>query len=93
MKESYLIVPEEFLALLKKSQEKIISILEESKSLNMPTYLTERQAMQLFNRKATWFWKLRREKILPYSKIGASIYYSLDDIQKALAQSKVESQK
>lgn len=88
MKHSLIIVPEEFLNELKNKQEKIITLLEGKKTDKIPQYITEKEAQALFNRKATWFWEMRRKGILPYSRIGKSIYYSIADLERLFEKGK-----
>ncbi len=51
-------------------------------------YITEKQAREIFQRQATWFWQMRKNGILPYSKIGKTIYYAKSDIKKLFDQTK-----
>ena len=51
-------------------------------------YITEKQAREIFQRQATWFWQMRKDGILPYSKIGKTIYYAKSDIKKLFDQTK-----
>ena len=93
MKESILIVPEEFLLLMKEKQDKIISLLERSDHSQPSEILTERQAMEVFKRKATWFWQMRKSGMLPYSKIGKSIFYLTSELEKLLHDSTINISK
>lgn len=91
MKHSLLIVPEDFLNELKIKQDQIINLLEGKKPVGIPQYITEKEAQVLFQRKATWFWKMRRDGILPFSRIGKSIYYSTDDLNRLFESSKASN--
>ena len=51
-------------------------------------YITEKQAREIFQRQATWFWQMRKDGNLPYSKIGKTIYYAKSDIQKLFERTK-----
>jgi hypothetical protein len=44
-------------------------------------YITEKEARTIFQRKSTWFWQMRKEGKLPFSKIGKTIYYSKAEIK------------
>lgn len=84
MKQSLILVPEEFLSEIKNKQDQIISLLESKKDGQLPKFITEKEAKCIFNKQSTWFWQMRRDGILPFSKIGKSIFYSIDDLNKVL---------
>jgi hypothetical protein len=87
MKELLTIIPETFLKEIKENQEKIIDLLN-SKENRKKGFVTEKEAKLLFNRKSTWFWQMRKNGILPFSKIGKSIYYSTNDIDSLIENNK-----
>jgi hypothetical protein len=87
MKELLTIIPETFLKEIKENQEKIIDLLN-SKENRKKGFVTEKEARLLFNRKSTWFWQMRKNGILPFSKIGKSIYYSTNDIDSLIENNK-----
>jgi hypothetical protein len=91
MKQSLLIIPEEFLNEIKAKQEKIIGLLENYNKDSEPIYLTEKEAKELLKKKSTWFWQMRRDGLLPYSKIGKSIFYSVKDLNSILEKGKINS--
>lgn len=88
MKQALLLVPEELLNSINEKQDKILKLLENSSSNPVTDYITEKEAMEIFKRKATWFWQMRKNKALPFSKIGKAIYYSITDIKNLLDKSK-----
>jgi hypothetical protein len=91
MKESLVLVPEQFLQSLSEKTDEILTLLKKGSKDLENGFITEKQAMSLFKRRSTWFWQMRRCGALPYSKIGKSIYYSLKDIQALLESNKVNS--
>lgn len=91
MKESFLAIPVEFLEKVSEAQQKILLILEKNHGLTNSGFITEADAKLLLKRKSTWFWQMRKSGILPYSKIGKSIYYSLDELNKLVKDSKSSS--
>jgi hypothetical protein len=88
MKESLLIIPEEFLKAINEKQDQIIDMLKGQNQTRASDFINEKEAQQIFKRKSTWFWKMRKNGILPYSKIGKSIYYCMSDLNTVLECSK-----
>ena len=93
MIESLLIIPEQFLKELAEKQHKILELLNNKSSDESSYCMTEKQAREIFNRKSIWFWQMRKDGKLPYSKIGKSIYYSSKDLRKMFedAQNNIET--
>ena len=90
MKETFLLIPEEVLKTINEKQDKILELLSNQKESTTTDFITEREAKEIFKRKATWFWQMRKNGILPFSKIGKSIYYSVKDLKKLMEDSKSE---
>lgn len=63
-------------ALLKKGA----SILQDESSLSFE-WLNNDQVMKILDSSRNTVKKLRREKVLPYCKIGGKIYYNSIDVQ------------
>ncbi len=83
----YLIVPHEILESIEKNQIEILNLLKgkgkpETEALN---YVDEKKAIELVGKKATWFWQMRKAGLLNYTKVGAKVYYSLDEIRNLLS--------
>ncbi len=87
MSQSLSIIPEHFLNEIKLNQEKIIDLLQKNE-INKNQFITEKEAKDFFKRKSTWFWQMRKTGVLPFSKIGKSIYYSIDDLNSLLNNNK-----
>lgn len=83
---TFTLVPEDFLKEIKSNQEKIIALI--SKEDQSSDYITEKQAREIFKRKSTWFWQMRKQHLLPFTKIGKTIYYSKSDIKKTFENHK-----
>jgi hypothetical protein len=81
---SFLIVPEDVLDTLVAKQDRILELLEAKKEAAVNGYITEKQAIEKINKKATWFWQMRKTGQLPFKKIGQTIYYLMDDIDSLL---------
>jgi hypothetical protein len=88
MKQMLSIVPDSFLEKISEKQEQIISLLKTTESVNQNEFITEKEAKQLLQKKTTWFWQMRKKGILPFRKIGKSIYYSKKEINQLLENSK-----
>jgi len=88
MKESILIIPEEFMKQISEKQDRIIELLSDQKTKSPNGFITEKEAKEMFKRKSTWFWQMRKAGILPFSKIGKSIYYSINDLNMVLENAK-----
>ena len=88
MKQNLTIVSEDFLEQINQKQDRIISLLQVGKLGSQNDFITENEAKELLHKKSTWFWKMRKDKILPFRKIGKSIYYSKKEINHLLENSK-----
>ena len=88
MKQMLSIVPDSFLEKLNEKQDQIIDLLKSSDKLNQNEFLTEKEARELLQKKTTWFWQMRKDGLLPFRKIGKSIYYSKKEINQLLENSK-----
>ena len=88
MKQMLSIVPDSFLEKLNEKQDQIIDLLKSTDKLNQNEFLTEKEARELLQKKATWFWQMRKDGLLPFRKIGKSIYYSKKEINQLLENSK-----
>jgi hypothetical protein len=89
MKGSYIFISEELVDDLITKQDRILQLLESSNRDFKGEYITEKEAKGMFSRKSTWFWHMRKTGVLPFSKIGKSIYYSMNDLQKLMKDSRV----
>jgi hypothetical protein len=84
------IVPDSFLNQIKDSQEKIINLLECNSKKPENKFITEKEAKDLLKRKSTWFWQMRKNGSIPFSKVGKSIYYSINDINFLMESNKTK---
>ena len=83
-KASLYMIPEDVLDTLVAKQDRILELLEAKKEAALNGYVTEKQAMELINKKATWFWQMRKTGQLAFKKIGKTIYYSLEALNSLL---------
>ena len=88
MKQILTIVSEDFLEQINEKQDKILNLLQDGHQLTQNEFITESQAKEILQKKSTWFWQMRKDKILPFRKIGKSIYYSKTEINQLLENSK-----
>ncbi len=88
MKQMLSIVPDSFLEKINEKQDQIIDLLKSTEHQNQNEFLTEKAARELLQKKTTWFWQMRKDGLLPFRKIGKSIYYSKKEINQLLETSK-----
>ena len=89
MKESILLIPEEFMKQISDKQDRILALLDAKKDNSTADIITEKEAKEIFKKKSTWFWQMRNTGVLPFSKIGKSIFYSVNDLKAVLENSKI----
>ena len=53
-------------------------------------YIPESEAKKLLDKKTTWFWQMRTNGKLPFSKVGNKVFYQKSDIVKLLENNKSE---
>jgi hypothetical protein len=85
MKNSFVMIDEATIIEIKDSLAEIKASIQVKPEND---YITEKQAREIFQRQSTWFWQMRKEGKLPFSKIGKTIYYSKTDIKKLFLQAK-----
>jgi hypothetical protein len=73
---------------IEKMQSEILALLEtkngmRSESLN---HVTEKEAIKMVGKKATWFWQMRRSGQLKFTKVGSKVFYSVDELKKLVSQ-------
>jgi hypothetical protein len=78
------LIPQETVHNLISSQEKILQLLKKSTEPFIADFVTEKKAMEILNKKSTWFWQMRKSGKLKFRKIGQTTYYSIEDIQNLL---------
>ena len=88
MKKNLTIVSEDFLEQINEKQDKILNLLQDGIPLTQNDFITESQAKGILQKKSTWFWQMRKNGLLPFRKIGKSIYYSKTEINLLLENSK-----
>lgn len=88
-KTNLVLVPEYFLETLIHRQDKILNLLEANRPNHLNGYITEKEAINLLHKKATWFWQMRRSQKLPFKKVGNTVYYLLSDINSLIENSRV----
>jgi hypothetical protein len=80
--QGLLLVPQGFLEEIYEQQEQILALLSKEKEPNqtLDEFVSEADASKMLGRKTTWFWKLRKEGVLPFTKVGNKVFYSRQDI-------------
>jgi hypothetical protein len=81
---SHLIVSKETVDKLLDGQQTIIQLIRGTSQDFPAGYITEKKAIELINKKSTWFWQMRKSGKLPFKKIGRTIYYSFSEINSLL---------
>ena len=81
---SFCMIPEEILDSLVAKQDRILELLVAKKEAALKGFVTEKQAIEIVNKKATWFWQMRKTGQIPFRSIGKTIYYSLEDLNSLL---------
>lgn len=86
--QSFVMIPHERLEAIEKAQVEILDLLKNkpksnSESLN---YVDEKKAIELVGKRATWFWQMRKTGQLKFTKVGAKVFYSLDEIKKLVSE-------
>lgn len=87
--ELYCMIPQTVINTLLNNQLKILALLESNRGAPEPTketkgslYITQRQAMKMLNRRATWFWNMRKRGLLSFALSHKRIYYKRSDIME-----------
>lgn len=84
--QGFVIVPHERLEAIEKAQEEILELLKSKNSKNSESldYVDEKRAIEIIGKRATWFWQMRTSGQLKYTKVGAKVFYSLQDIKQLI---------
>ena len=85
--ESLVLIPKKVIDKILTNQENLLKKINRiSSDKKNPAdyfkYITEAEAQVLLDKKQTWFWKFRTEGKLGYTKVGSTIYYKKEDINK-----------
>jgi len=83
-KINLIIIPDDLLTSLINKQNQILDLLADKQPIGVNGFVTEKKAMELINKKVTWFWQMRKNCKLPYKTIGRTVYYSLKDLNSLL---------
>lgn len=88
--ESLQLVPQSFLEKISNAQDKIVELLSSKQTTegSVGDFISETEAAKLLGRKTTWFWNLRKQGVLPYTKVGNKVFYSKKDIQYLFEKNK-----
>jgi hypothetical protein len=78
------IISEELINDFLIKQDRILDLLSNRKPTLLNGFVTEKQAIELVKKKATWFWQMRKLGNLNFKKIGNTIYYSTEDLNSLL---------
>lgn len=87
--ESFVLVPKNILDKIISNQEKLFNKLKDISDAknninNSFKYIPESEAQILLNKGSTWFWKMRTEGKVGYTKVGNSIFYLKTEIDELL---------
>ncbi|WPP47961.1 helix-turn-helix domain-containing protein [Catalinimonas niigatensis] len=68
--------------------ERIENQIKSTQQEGIGGYVTEKEACKLLGKKTTWFWKLRKDGELPFTKVGSTVYYDKEDLKRLLDKGK-----
>lgn len=54
--------------------------------LSIGRHVPEREAKKLLQKGTTWFWEQRKAGNLDYAKVGNTIYYRLEDLERLIEE-------
>lgn len=80
--KTMLLVPLDFLTEIREQQNKILETLSTKfqPKETFGDYISESEAKKILGRKTTWFWNLRKQGKIPFTKVGAKIFYSKAEV-------------
>lgn len=83
-----LLIPNHRLEAIEEAQAEILALLKgrspsTAEELN---YVDEKRAIQLVGKRATWFWQMRTSGKLKFTKVGAKVFYSLDELKRLVSE-------
>jgi hypothetical protein len=89
--KNMVLVTQEFLVEMFDRQAKFLDLLSKLnyKDDIIGDYISEKEAKKILGRKTTWFWNLRKNGKLPYSKVGNKVFYSKATILKFIEGNKI----
>ncbi len=82
------LIPNHRLEAIEEAQAEILALLK-GKSMSTAeelNYVDEKRAIQLVGKRATWFWQMRTSGRLKYTKVGAKVFYSLDELKRLVSE-------
>ncbi len=84
---SVLLVSSNRLAEIERKQDEILTLLKgnSNQNLEMLNYVTEKEAKKIIGRGGTWFWLMRKSGKLKFTKVGAKVFYSVDELKLLFA--------
>jgi predicted DNA-binding transcriptional regulator AlpA len=74
---------EQMLEQLTKSQSEIKALLikaENERIREVNGYISEDDAVKLLGKAKIWFWRKRKEGLIPHKKLGSTVFYLKDDL-------------
>ena len=79
-----------YITYTKEQFDEMMTTLEAIKLVQRPEkligWMSEQELKKLLDVGTTWLWEKRRDRILPFSKIGGKNFYKIEDIQKMLEE-------
>lgn len=82
-RQVFVLVPETEFNQLSQNQQRILEILQNGKSSNLPgieDYISKEEAMRITGKKETTLWKLRKDGKIKAAKMGQEVFYSRKSI-------------
>jgi hypothetical protein len=78
------IISDETLSHIVQGMDMLLERVKLRNVSNLDEYMTEKEAIGILKKRATWFWQRRKSGELLYKKIGHTVYYSRKDIDSLL---------
>lgn len=85
---SLILIPNFRLKAIEDTQAEILAILKDKSLIQKSplNYVDEKKAIELVGKRATWFWQMRKTGRLKFTKVGAKVFYSLEELKKLIEE-------
>ena len=70
--------------------EAITTLLEKQANTGLKKYLKSKEVMKFLHVSPTTLQTLRNNGTLPFIKIGGTIYYQVEDIQRVMSENRIQ---
>lgn len=86
------LIPNHRLEAIEEAQAEILALLKgKSSSTSVElNFVDEKKAIQLIGKRATWFWQMRTSGKLKFTKVGAKVFYSIEELKRLVSEGGVK---